>query len=305
MALNDRDVRRQILQMRNARLLQGQLNVPISYYGERRFSRADGDAEADRVETFGYGRKQGRKDREDEKLAMEVKGVKDHELEGGMFAAPKAVQKQREEQRAANRPGKTKQGESYAPRTAKRAEHHASKAAAAAAGRSKSPTKKKGRKKMDAATLARVRARQRKRAEELAQKRREAEENQTAYQGRGQCKSMPARQQEPELQLAAPVRAPARIRNQVANQDNNAAPAAAAGGPAQGAAVQRQDAGEVPADAGEKPKKKGKKVKGGAKPKRKLSEKMKKRNALVKKIMKERGVKLIEASKIVKREGLM
>jgi len=41
------------------------------------------------------------------------------------------------------------------------------------------------------------------------------------------------------------------------------------------------------------------------KPKRKLSEKMKKRNALVKKIMKERGVKLIEASKIIKREGLM
>lgn len=44
---------------------------------------------------------------------------------------------------------------------------------------------------------------------------------------------------------------------------------------------------------------------GGAKPKRKISDKMKKRAELVKKIMKERGVKLAEASKIIKQEKLM
>ena len=43
----------------------------------------------------------------------------------------------------------------------------------------------------------------------------------------------------------------------------------------------------------------------GGKKKRKTSDKMKKRGELVKKIMKERGVKLAEASKIIKSEGLM
>jgi hypothetical protein len=38
---------------------------------------------------------------------------------------------------------------------------------------------------------------------------------------------------------------------------------------------------------------------------RKSSDKMKKRGELIKKIMKERGVKLAEASKIIKNEGLM
>ena len=46
---SNRSDRLEILRLRNKRLLENQLNVPLSAYGERRWSRPDGDAYVDRV----------------------------------------------------------------------------------------------------------------------------------------------------------------------------------------------------------------------------------------------------------------
>lgn len=96
MSLRSRDVRLAVLQLRNRRMLEDQKNVPLStIMSNREWSRPE-NQEPDIRNMSGSGRaigagscgcggakKQGEKDREDEKLAMEVKGLKDKE--GGAY----------------------------------------------------------------------------------------------------------------------------------------------------------------------------------------------------------------------------
>lgn len=106
MSLRDRSVRLAVLNLRNRRMLEDQKNVPLSTIMTNREWSRPVNQEPDIRNMAGAGmtgagrdvgagscgcggaKKQGEKDREDEKLAMEVKGVKDKE--GGAYTGASA-----------------------------------------------------------------------------------------------------------------------------------------------------------------------------------------------------------------------
>ena len=116
MSLSDRSVRLEVLKLRNKRLLQDQKNVPLSsVLSNRQWSRPE-DMEA----TLSGGmKKQSQQDREDEKLAMEVKGLEGKGGCGRAIGSGKQTEKDREDERLGEEVGRL-EGHGYTGASARK-----------------------------------------------------------------------------------------------------------------------------------------------------------------------------------------